>query len=296
MDKWNLIINVGRCENCYNCVIAEKDEHVGNDFPGYAAPASVSGDSTIRILRRVEGQAPMVETTYLPVMCNHCDDAPCMKVGGDAIRKRKDGIVIIDPVKARGRKDIVRSCPYKAIVWNEELQVPQTWIFDAHLLDSGWQRPRCQQACPTDVFEAVKLDDNAMAQKARTEGLKVLLPKLGARPRVYYRGLERWEACFIGGSVSVEVSGQVECVARAQVSLYQGQKKIAVTESDDFGDFRFGGLPAKSGGYRVEVHHSAGTAHRDCELHESVYLGEIVLVPTHRTRKSDLSECMTQKS
>ena len=40
MDKWNLIINVGRCENCYNCVIAEKDEHVGNDYPGYAASAS----------------------------------------------------------------------------------------------------------------------------------------------------------------------------------------------------------------------------------------------------------------
>ncbi|MBF6988948.1 MULTISPECIES: 4Fe-4S dicluster domain-containing protein [unclassified Cupriavidus] len=292
MSKWNLIINVGRCENCYNCVIAERDEHVGNDFPGYSAPASVSGESTIRILRRVEGQAPMVETTYLPVMCNHCDNAPCMKVGGDAIRKRKDGIVIIDPIKAKGRKDIARSCPYKAIVWNEELQVPQTWIFDAHLLDSGWQRPRCQQACPTDVFEAVKLDDNAMAQKALTEGLKVLLPKLGARPRVYYRGLERWEACFIGGSVSVEVSGKVDCVAGAQVSLYQEDKKIAVTESDDFGDFRFGGLPGKSGAYRVEIHHSAGKAHRDCELLESVYLGGIMLVPTHRAP----TECVTQKS
>ncbi|WP_434032834.1 4Fe-4S dicluster domain-containing protein [Cupriavidus sp. a3] len=296
MSKWNLIINVGRCENCYNCVIAERDEHVGNDFPGYSAPASVSGESTIRILRRVEGQAPMVETTYLPVMCNHCDNAPCMKVGGDAIRKRKDGIVIIDPIKAKGRKDIARSCPYKAIVWNEELQVPQTWIFDAHLLDSGWQRPRCQQACPTDVFEAVKLDDNAMAQKALTEGLKVLLPKLGARPRVYYRGLERWEACFIGGSVSVEVSGNVDCVAGAQVSLYQEDKKIAVTESDDFGDFRFGGLPGKSGAYRVEIHHSAGKAHRDCELLESVYLGGIMLVPTHRTRRSAPTECVTQKS
>ena len=43
MSKWNLIINVGRCENCYNCVIAERDEHVGNDFPGYAAPAAAVG-------------------------------------------------------------------------------------------------------------------------------------------------------------------------------------------------------------------------------------------------------------
>ena len=116
----------------------------------------------------------MVETTYLPVMCNHCDDAPCIRYAGDAIRKRDDGIVIIDPEKARGRKDIVGSCPYGAIVWNEEQQVPQTWIFDAHLLDQGWSRPRCQQACPTDVFETVKLDDAAMEEKAEQEGLKVL--------------------------------------------------------------------------------------------------------------------------
>ncbi|MGF6478513.1 acyl-CoA synthetase (AMP-forming)/AMP-acid ligase II [Paraburkholderia sp. JPY419] len=74
--------------------------------------------------------------------------ASLRRVGGDAVRKRSDGIVIIDPEKARGRKDIVKSCPYKAIVWNEELQVPQTWIFDAHLLDQGWQHPRCEQVCP----------------------------------------------------------------------------------------------------------------------------------------------------
>src|SRR5262249_46249904 len=152
------------------------------------------------------------------------------------------------------------------------------------LLDNGWQRPRCQQACPTDVFEAVKLDDKAMAERARTEGLKVLLPKLGAKPRVYYRGLERWEEGFIGGSVSAEVSGVVDCVAGAEVSLYQHDKKIAVTHSDDFGDFRFGHLLEKSGGYRVEICHSSGEAHRDCDLNESLYLGEIRLVPSHQTR------------
>ena len=209
MNKWNLIINVGRCENCYNCVIAERDEHVGNDYPGYAAPASIDDEAPIRILRRVQGQGHMVESTYLPVMCNHCDDAPCMQVGGDAISKRKDGIVVIDPVKARGRKDIVRACPYKAIVWNEEQQVPQTWIFDAHLLDEGWETPRCQQSCPTGVFETLKTDDNTMQEKARKEGLQVLLPKLNARPRVYYRGLERWQTCFIGGSISANISGVV---------------------------------------------------------------------------------------
>lgn len=279
MDKWNLIIDVGRCENCHNCVIAARDEHVGNDYPGYAAPASLDTEAPIRILRRVQGSSPMVETTYLPVLCNHCDDAPCMKAGGDAVRKRADGIVVIDPVKAKGRKDIVGACPYHAIVWNEEQQLPQTWIFDAHLLDAGWERPRCQQACPTDVFEAVKLDDEAMQEKARQEGLRVLLPKLGAKPRVYYRGLDRWDRCFIGGSVSANVGGVVDCVADAEVSLVQDGKPIASAFTDSFGDFRFGGLPGKSGSYRVEVRHGLGAARRECELGESVYLGEIRLAP-----------------
>ena len=277
MDKWNLIISVGRCENCYNCVLADRDEHVGNDYPGYAAPASLDSETPIRIQRRVQGAAPMVETTYLPVMCNHCDDAPCMKVGGDAIRKRADGIVVIDPVKAKGRQDIVRSCPYQAIVWNEAEQVPQTWIFDAHLLDNGWNEPRCQQVCPTDVFEAVKLSDQAMAEKARQEDLRVLLPKLGAKPRVYYRNLERWDTCFIGGSVSAVVDGVVDCVAEAEVSLLQEGTLLATTRSDAFGDFRFPGLARKSGQYRVVIRHPRGQAQRDCTLDESLYLGEIRL-------------------
>lgn len=277
MGKWNLIIDVGRCENCYNCVIADRDEHVGNDFPGYAAPAAANGDSTIRIRRRVQGSAPMVEATYLPVMCNHCDDAPCVRAGGGAVRKRSDGIVIIDPVAARGRRDIVASCPYKAIVWNEERQLPQTWIFDAHLLDQGWEGPRCQQVCPTGVFEAVKLDDAAMAERSEREGLQVLKPQLGTRPRVWYRGLERWTSCFIGGSVSAMVDGLDTCIAGAEVSLWQEDRLVATVVTDGFGDFRFGGLPKGGGTYRIDVRHALGAARRTCSPVESVHLGVLVL-------------------
>jgi len=282
MSKWNLIINVGRCENCYNCVIAERDEHVGNDFPGYAAPAAAVGDSPIRILRRVQGSPPMVETTYLPVMCNHCDDAPCIRYAGDAIRKRDDGIVIIDPVKAKGRKDIVGSCPYRAIVWNEEQQVPQTWIFDAHLLDAGWKQPRLCQVCPTDVFEAVKLDDEAMAERARRENLRPLRAELGAKPRLWYRGLERWETEFVGGSVAVETNGVLDCVQGADVALIRNGVEIAQTRTDAFGDFRFDGLRAQDDGLEIEVRHAASSSRCAVQPSESCYLGEILLKARRR--------------
>ena len=275
MSKWNLIINVGRCTNCYNCVIADRDEHVGNNFPGYAAPAAAEGDSPIRIRRRVQGSAPMVSSVYLPVMCNHCDNPPCKKVGGDAIRKRDDGIVIIDPEKARGRRDIAKSCPYGAIVWNEEQQLPQAWIFDAHLLDVDWTQPRCQQVCPTDVFEAVKVDDVAMKERAQRENLRRLHENLGAAPRIWYRDLDLWETCFIGGSVSATINGQVDCVAGAEVALVRDGIEIAQTTTDSFGDFQFKTLPKNAGLYEVDVRHALGNARRRCELGESQYLGEI---------------------
>jgi Fe-S-cluster-containing dehydrogenase component len=117
------------------CALAAKDEHVGNDFPGYSAPHAALGNSVIKI----RGSGGMVDAAYLPTKCNHCDRAPCLKAGADgSVRKRADGIVIIDPVKAKGRRNLVEACPYGAIVWNEEQQLPQTWIFDAHLLDQGW--------------------------------------------------------------------------------------------------------------------------------------------------------------
>jgi Fe-S-cluster-containing dehydrogenase component len=279
MSKWNLIVDVGACMNCQNCVIAYRDEHVGNDFPGYAAPAPAVGEAGIRILRRARGSAPMVDVTYLPVMCNHCDDAPCRAAGGEAVVKREDGIVLIDPVKAKGRRDIVEACPYGAVVWNEELELPQTWIFDAHLLDAGWKEPRCAQACPTDVFQAVKLADADMAAKAKAEGLAPLRPELNTRPRVWYRGLDRWRTDFVGGSVAVEKAGVVDCVKGAVAVLKEGERELARAQTDAFGDFRFDGLEADGRALEIEVRHEDGVARRSFTLAGSLYLGELRLEP-----------------
>jgi hypothetical protein len=82
---------------------------------------------------------------------------------------------------------------------------------------------------------------------------------------------------FIGGSVSAEVEDIVECVADAVVVLYSRGEQIAETVSDAFGDFRFGGLAKESGVYRVEIAHPLGNASRECELGESVYLGDVKL-------------------
>ena len=93
------------------------------------------------------------------------------------MKKRDDGIMLIDPDKAKGRKDLVEACPYGHIWWNEELQLPQIWPFDAHLLDQGWQQTRGQQSCPTGAMRAIKVEDEEMARMAREEGLEVMKPE-----------------------------------------------------------------------------------------------------------------------
>jgi Fe-S-cluster-containing dehydrogenase component len=286
--KWNMIVDVARCDNCRGCFLAVKDEHIGNDFPGYAAAQPAHGHSWIDIRRKERGTYPIVEARFMPVMCNHCDDAPCMKAAKNgAIRKRDDGIVIIDPEKSKGQKAIVDACPYGAIWWNEEKQIPQAWIFDAHLLDQGWTRTRAEQICPTGVFESLKVEDAEMQRRKEREGLEVLKPELGTRPRVYYKNLHLMTRCFVGGSVAADVASAVgaasaatieECVVGAEVVLKHNGHEVARATTDMFGEFKIDQLEPNSRGYQLDVTGSAGRFAMQFDLgEESRYLGVLKL-------------------
>lgn len=275
--KWNMIIDVAECTNCNLCTLAAMDEYVGNDFPGYSAPMPRHGHKWIDILQKERGQVPMVDVAFVPVMCNHCDNAPCVQKGGDAVKKRADGIVLIDPVKAKGRKDLVEACPHGQIWWNEELELPQAWTFDAHLLDQGWQQTRGQQACPTGAMRAIKVTDEQMAQLAEDEALQVLQPQAGTKPRVYYKNLWRYTTCFIGGSVSVEQDGVVDCVEGASVRLVKDGAGVAAAVTDNYGDFKFDRLPENSGTYTIEVTGAGRVKTVTATLGASINLGEIRL-------------------
>ena len=277
MKKWNLIIDVAECTNCNLCTLAAMDEYVGNDFPGYSAPMPRHGHKWIDILQKERGQLPAIDIAYVPTLCNHCDDAPCIVKGGGVVSKRADGIVLIDPVKAKGRKDLVESCPYGHIWWNEELKIPQAWTFDAHLIDQGWQQTRGQQSCPTAAMRSICVEDEEMALIAQEQKLEVMKPELGTKPRVYYKNLWRYTSCFIAGSVSAKAKGAVDCVEGASVRLLRNGAVLAQAKTDNYGDFKFDRLDENSGDYVVEI--SAGKAKKSvpAKLGASITLGEIRL-------------------
>jgi Fe-S-cluster-containing dehydrogenase component len=278
MKKWNLVIDVAECTNCNLCTLATMDEYVGNDFPGYSSPMPKHGHRWIDILQKERGQVPLIDVAYVPTMCNHCDNAPCVAKGGGAVRKRDDGIVLIDPAQAKGRKDIVEACPYGHIWWNEELNLPQAWTFDAHLLDQGWTQTRGELSCPTGAMRAIKVSDDEMRRLANEEKLEVLRPELGTQPRVYYRNLWRYSTCFIAGTLSTDAAGVVDCVEGAAVRLLRDGACIAETSSDNYGDFRFDRLPGGGGDFSVEIAAQGRPGKRvEVSLTESVNLGEIRL-------------------
>jgi Fe-S-cluster-containing dehydrogenase component len=255
MKKWYLVIDVAQCENCNNCFLACKDEHVGNDWPGYAAPQPDHGPKWMNIQGKERGQYPFIDVAYLPVPCQHCDDAPCIKAARDgAIYKRPDGIVIIDPVKARGQQPVVAACPYGAIWWNEELELPQKCTLCAHLLDDGWTKTRCVQSCPTGALSLRFVEEAEMPAAVEVEKLAVYRPELKTNPRVYYKNLCRFTRCFIGGSVAVRVDGREDCVEGATVTLSNAAGEIiSQCLTDNFGDFKFDDLEENSGRYRLNV-------------------------------------------
>ena len=283
MKKWNLIVDVEKCNGCFNCFLACKDEHVGNDFPGYAAEQPLHGHRWIDIRTFERGQVPMVDVSYLPTMCNQCDDAPCVRAGQGAVRKREDGIVLIDPDRARDRKELVDACPYGAVWWNEEKRLPQAWYFDAHLLDRGWKEPRCVQACGIGAMRSLQVEDTEMQRIVDAEELQVLHPEYGTRPRVYYKNLYHVTRCFIGGTVISQAGGVKDCISGATVVLHRGERRVAEARTDAFGEFRIDRLEPGSGGHTLEI---AAPGHerqvRTVELGSSVYLGTITLQPPAR--------------
>lgn len=275
MKKYCFVIDVAKCENCNNCFLSCKDEHCGNDWQGYSASQPLHGQRWMNISRKERGRFPLIDVAYLPKPCMHCDDAPCIKASKDgAVYKREDGIVIINPSKARGQQAIVAACPYGAIWWNEDSQLPQKCTLCAHLLDQGWKQPRCVQVCPTGALTILSLTDDELNAAIISEKLEILeADRVKTKPRVYYKNLYRFNSCTVAGSVATVINEDTECVEGTPVRLLREGKVVAEQLTDDFGDFKFDGLAEKSGSYMLEIVAGGETVKSvDVELVESLVL------------------------
>ena len=277
MKGWHMIIDVALCIDCNNCFLADKDEFTGNDFLPHSVGQPWEGHRWMNIGRKERGQYPLVQVAYLPLPCLHCDDAPCIKDSPPGtVYKREDGLVIIDPVAANGHPEIVATCPYEAIYWNEEAQVAQKCTGCAHLMDDGWQETRCSQVCPAGALTLVLADEEEMQERVAAEGLEVLQPELGAGPRVYYRNLYRWTKAFIGGTAVYAASD--ECAEGIRATVTADGVVVGEAFSNNYGDFVVDRLEPGEREYEL-VLEAAGylPVRRTVRLEASVNLGVLLL-------------------
>jgi tetrathionate reductase subunit B len=262
------VIDLTRCNGCYSCQIACKDEHCGNDWTPYAKPQPDTGHFWMKVNEYLRGTVPKVKMAYVPVPCQHCEDAPCMPAcpveGG--IYRRDDGLVVIDPKKCTGCMNCIDACPYDAIYFNKDLTLAQKCTGCAHLVDREVVfAPRCVDVCPTD---ALKFGEESELQDLIAKA-EVLHPEYGTKPRVYYIGLPKR---FIAGTVYDP--GVEEVVIGATCTLSGDGSGTATT--DDFGDFWFEGLQVGTFSLKIEADGKSTTI-ADISTEKDVNLGDIAL-------------------
>lgn len=274
MTKYGMVMDVTRCNGCYNCFLACRDEYCGNDFHPYSVSQPQTGHFWMRLVEKERGRYPKVKVAYTAIPCLQCENATCLEVAQDgAIYKRDDGIVLIDPVKAVDQKQLVSSCPYRVIHWNEEKRVPQKCTFCSHLLDRGWKEPRCVEACPTGALIFGDLDHPAseVAQLVASGNTEALQPEYGLGDKVTYIGLPKR---FIAGAL---VYGDSDTCGEGAAVTLEGDGLRRTTRADNYGDFEFEGL-ASDRTYTLRIE-AGGYESRELTVRTAmdVYLGDIVL-------------------
>lgn len=277
MPRYSILIDISKCSGCHNCFLACRDEYFENDYPNYSAAQPLDGQFWMQIKEIERGSYPQPKLSYIPTPCMHCEAAPCMDAAKDgAVYRREDGIVLIDPEKAKGQEAIAAACPYRVIFWNAETQVPQKCTLCAHRLDEGEKMPRCVESCPTGALVFGDLDDpdSDIAKLAAESDVEELHPEFNAKPLVKYLGLPKR---FVAGEV-VMADNPGECVQGAPVSLKGGGVDLEI-QTDLFGDFEFEGLE-KNESYHISIN-LVGYAGKQIEFttRKDVNLGEIVLEP-----------------
>jgi Fe-S-cluster-containing dehydrogenase component len=262
------IVDLSICNGCYCCQIACKDEHVANDWTPYAKPQPDTGQFWVKIHESIRGSVPKVKMSYTPQMCMHCDEPKCKEVcKAQAIYKREDGLVIIDPTKCTGCKLCEDYCPSNRIFFNEGLNIAQKCTGCAHLIDDKWDVPRCVDACPTGALtfgeESELQEQIAKAEPSTSRNCK---------GQVYYLNAPKK---FVAGTVYDPIEKEVLIGATCTLKDKASNQSISV-ESDNFGDFWFNDLPVEEHVYALTIEKDGKTKVIDpIDAAKDVNLGDI---------------------
>lgn len=212
--EWAMVIDLRKCVGCFACTVACKAENV-------LPPGVVYR----RVLDLENGKYPAVKRDFVPVLCNHCENAPCVTACPvKATKIRPDGIVDMDYLKCIGCRACLSACPYgarqldfgqfytnktpklQAYEARTSYEYKKEWPrqkgkspignarkchFCIHRIERG-ELPACVVTCigKATYFGDKEDKDSLVAESIKQNKVKRLKEELGTEPRIYYIGLE----------------------------------------------------------------------------------------------------------
>ena len=180
---YTMVIRQNRCIDCERCMEACVKT---NNVPSY-------GYRTTILQQEREIGKGVKERVFMPVLCNHCNRPPCVRVCPTTAtyKDKKTGIVMMDYKRCIGCKTCMAACPYNARYFKEENRAVDkcNFCFDTRI-SKGESKTACSAACPAGVRIFGDLTDyNSEAYKLIHKPEKVvwvLRPETGAMPNVFY--------------------------------------------------------------------------------------------------------------
>ncbi len=184
--RYAILIDMDRCIGCHACTIACKMTNRLPQSVSWSQVKTIGSDG----MDEPAGVYPNLQLAWLPMLCQHCEDAPCEKVCPvGAISKRDDGIVVLDEDKCIGCRYCMWACPYGAPQIDEEKHVVTKCHMCYYRVDQGKQ-PACVEACVygARIFGDVNDPESKVSRLSAAKQARPLLPELGAKPAVRYAG------------------------------------------------------------------------------------------------------------
>jgi Fe-S-cluster-containing dehydrogenase component len=217
--KWSMVVDIDRCTGCQACVVACQSENNVpiNDETSFQQHRAIEW---IRIERYWEGEFPNVKARFIPVLCQHCENAPCEPVCPVyATYHNNSGMNVQVYNRCVGTRYCANGCPYHARnfnykdpEWPDELKnqlnpdvtvrhrgimekcsfcvqrIRRATRAQSERVPDGAFQPACAQACPTDaiVFGDISNPQSKVAKLADDKRHYKVLKALGTDPNVIY--------------------------------------------------------------------------------------------------------------
>jgi len=223
--KWGMSIDLSRCTGCSACVLSCYSE---NNIPVTGKDEVWRGRemSWLRIDRYYEGEIDNPKAHFMPVMCQHCENAPCENVCPvNATTHSPEGLNDMAYNRCIGTRYCSDNCPFKVRRfnwfenWEHKIRDPQQLALNPDVtvrsrgviekcsmcvqrineqrqlakiegreVDENDLKTACQQGCPADAITFGDLNNKKtkVSKLVSTERSYTMLGEVNIHPRINY--------------------------------------------------------------------------------------------------------------